>query len=540
MDGVPVGSSLIKHLASCNQSTREKALKLLKTWLPNQSQVSDDNMKKIWKGLFYCVWHADKLPVQTELIGRLSSLLVSLDLPVSIHYFSVFLLTMRREWYGIDGLRLDKFYLLIRKFMHNFFQLMKKNSWDLELSRRLMGVLEERTFFADDELQGNGVNYHIASVFLEELKPFLPLRSETLDILLKPFFSVMLKSHDKVCLGKIKSNILDVLLKTGKSLLNAKKSGDDVDSRDDLMLFGTIALTMGFSTKLYDLGSSPECVQGNRKVVFELQQAFSKLEKDLACSGIELSISAVDEVENDHVPCLIPIPANEGEAVGSRASNKAAKKERSDGSVKKAKKEVSDGSGKKAKKEGSDGSGKKSKKKKAKCSPVSVVNENVTVASNGETNDGEESDGNLINFNGSVISNLQMQFEKVAAEVGGLDNDGTSALDLPETLVNDSVSRKRKRGKNKAVAEKSAKKVSFSMKNNLVWKPQCPLPPQSLRIPPSVTPRGSALKKGIPPGPVMEMIPMIKKAKVAKKGRKGIKSISPATKRLKKLKTLSI
>lgn len=158
-----------------------------------------------------------------------------------------------------------------------------------------------------------------------------------------------------------------------------------------------------------------------------------------------------------------------------------------------------------------------------------------------------------------MISNLQMQFEKVAAEVG-LGNELMGLCDSPTRPVNGTVSKKRKRAKNNnehdvssqgddessALAKskgKSAKKVKFSIKNNLVWKPQSPLPPQSLRLPPSVTPRGSALKKGIPPGPVREM-PQTKKvkkrAKSLKKGRNGIKSISPAIKRLKKLQSLSI
>jgi len=50
--------------------------------------------------------------------------------------------------------------------------------------------------------------------------------------------------------------------------------------------------------------------------------------------------------------------------------------------------------------------------------------------------------------------------------------------------------------------QRKVKKVRFSLKNNLVWKPYSPLPPEILRVPPSATPRGSALKKGVPPGPI--------------------------------------
>ncbi|KAK9274487.1 hypothetical protein L1049_021735 [Liquidambar formosana] len=554
------GSSVIKHLASCNKTTRDKALKLLKTWLPTQPQLSDEDMKKIWKGLFYCVWHADKLPVQTELIDRLSSLLLTLDLPLSLHYFSVFLLTMRREWSGIDALRLDKFYLLIRRFIHNFFLLLKRSCWDLELSRRLMGVLEERTFLADDQFQGNGVNYHIASVFLDELKPFLPVRFETLDVLFKPFFSVMGKSPDKVLLGKIKSNVFDLLLQMGKSLLEVKKSGGDVDSGDDVVVFGTIALMVGFSTKFFDLGSSPDCIQGNRKVLFGLHEDFLKLEKDLASSGIEISIPEPDvkDGDDDEVPSLIPI-TTEGGAGHSEVGLEPVEVvlEVVNGPACTRSKQT-----KKAKK-GSVGSRKKAKmnNNKAKSSPAVEDNDTVTISNGENSNDEQASDGNLITFNEFVISNLQMQFEKVAAEAG-LDNDGKSACDLPKVTVNGTVSKKRKRAKRMdgqdlelssqgdaegdataKTGEKSEKKVRFSMKSNLVWKPHSPLPPQSLRLPPSATPRGSALKKGIPPGPISE-IPLaskkMKRASSVKKGRRGKKSISPAIKRRKKLKSISI
>ncbi|KAF6148212.1 hypothetical protein GIB67_011987 [Kingdonia uniflora] len=113
-------------------------------------------------------------------------------------------------------------------------------------------------------------------------------------------------------------------------------------------------------------------------------------------------------------------------------------------------------------------------------------------------------DGEFV-FNESVISNLQMQFEKVAAEVEmDVDVDGGSSFGSPHT------------------------------------PPHSPLPPQSVRVPPSTTLRGSALKKGVPAGPVREMP---KKAKLrsgsAKKARKSPRLITPTIKQLKKLRPAS-
>ncbi|XP_024194380.1 ribosomal RNA processing protein 1 homolog A [Rosa chinensis] len=541
------GLTLIKQLASCNNGSRGRALRvLLKTWLPTQLNLSDDHMKKLWKGLFYCMWHADKAPAQAQLIDRLSSLVPSLHLPLAIDYFSAFLLTMRREWSGIDALRLDKFYLLIRRFMASFFALMRNNSWDLELVKKLMGVLMEGSFFAEDKFPAKGVNYHIASVFLEELRPFMPVRKEVVDVVLVEFVRVMAKANDKVLVGKVKGSMFDVLLGMGRRLLEVRKLGEDVDSGDDVVVFGSVALCLGFSSRFHEMGESEECCQGNRKVLFGLDEEFLKLEKELAASGIEVLIP--DAVRNDgdeEVPSLIPIVGGgmevDGSEPGEVANGSAGKP------LKKCKKREKDPGGADVKAE------KKKKKKKKEKKQNGILDsdpekshtdrENENVDANGENPDNEQvTDGDEIKLDDYAISNLQMQFEKIAAEAG-LDHDLPSACELPTATANGTVSKKRKRvkkadevvedGTKAKSGEKSAKKVKFSMKNNLVWKPQSPLPPQNLRLPPSATPRGSALKQGVPPGPVREMPPPTKKVKrLVKKTRKVVK-------RVKKLKSRS-
>ncbi|PIA34961.1 hypothetical protein AQUCO_03700309v1 [Aquilegia coerulea] len=495
------GSSLIiKHLASCNKTIRDRALRLLKTWLPARNQVSEDEMKRIWYGLFYCIWHADKQPVQIELINRLSSLLVSLDLSLSIQYYEIYLLTLRREWSGIDYFRLDKFYLLNRRFLCNLFALFKKNHWDLDLVKRLMSVLEEKTLLSVANYPAQGVNYHFAEVFLDELKGFLPLGLETVQILLNPFVSAMGKSLDKV--------------------------------------------------------------------LFSLHEDFDKLEKDLANSDVNISIPQMrNENDEDEVPLLVPITHMEVEKEvvnGSLDKPSKKKKKEKKGSGHQVEQmelgpEMSNGSteklskkSKKAKKESGGSGTKKSKKKNRNLSSNDAELHDASENENMSNAEDSTNDEGLITFNGTLMSNLQMQFEKVAAEVG-METDGANTFDSPAspvTPVNATLPKKRKRARTTdgkislnddliegSTAGKSAKKVRFAMKSNLIWKPHSPLPPQSLRLPPSATPRGSALKKGIPAGPVIETSSMTKKVKrrvnSLKKARKGLKSASPSVKRLK-------
>ncbi|KAJ8504463.1 hypothetical protein OPV22_005349 [Ensete ventricosum] len=530
MDAPLSGADIAKRLASCNKAARDRAVRALSSWLCRQSDdaVSDADLAKIWKGLFYCVWHADKLPVQADLVDRLAALLESVSAPLAARYFEAFLLTIRREWSGIDFLRLDKFYLLIRRFLCHAFLLLRKNAWDPELTARLTGILLEKSLLSADNYPANGVNYHVAEVFLDEIRDLLPLAVETLDLMLKPFVSVLKKSADKVLVNKIKINVFGRLLENGRKLLNLEKAGDKVDSGNEVEKLGKVALLLAFSKKFFDSASASETLQGNRKILFRLQEDFLKLENDLDKSGIHISVQHLENggsSENAGSTVVTEMHVEVKNGCGDGGSDDKRNKRKS-------LKESSDSIKKKKNKSG-----------KKKSSMNSVMGSDVVEATT-ESND--------------VVDDRQ--FEKVAAEAGMTDDNVQFSV-MPATPVADAaLKRRRRRAKSADVkvndkrssangegnveksGDKSAKKVRFSMKSNLVWKPNNPLPPQSLRLPPSATPKGSALKQGVPPGPIRETPPTIKKIKVkassVKKSRKGVKS--PAIKRLRKLQGLLV
>ncbi|CAK8538963.1 unnamed protein product [Lathyrus sativus] len=450
-------------LSSSQKSSRDKAIRiLLKSWR-SRHLLPQNVAKKLWKGIFYCVYYSDKSLVQADLIDRIASYLSTFRHPSrSLQYFSTFFLTMRHEWSGINSVRLDKFYLLIRRFISNAFSLLDKNSWNLELVNLVMNCLDKSTFSAKDKFvkgKGKRVNYYVASVFLQELMPFLPVKLSVLQVLFRPFFSAVVKLRDKVLLGKIKSWFFDVLLMNGRILLEVKKSGCG-DAH--VVNLGTIALVMGFSSKLFELASDPGCVQSNRQVLFELHNEFLKLEKDVFDSGFEFSIpDSVDRVVLDSVDKV------------KKPKKKKRKIKKSDAEAC-----LDDGVA----------TGVVSKKRKR------------TTNSKGETSQG-------------VVCKKRKRTENSKGET-------SQDFDLNTADVEDVSALAKSR-------EKSSKNVKFSMESNLVWKQHTPLPPQSLRIPPSATPRGSALKKGLPPGPIREMpLPTKKvKQKKSKKTRKLLKEI---------------
>lgn len=58
---------LARALGSVDYHTRERGLQAVALWLSRRQEISELEMAKLWKGIFYAFWHSDKQPVQ---VGR--------------------------------------------------------------------------------------------------------------------------------------------------------------------------------------------------------------------------------------------------------------------------------------------------------------------------------------------------------------------------------------------------------------------------------------------------------------------------------------
>jgi len=549
-DAPAEAAAIARRLASCNTGTRERAVRyLLSDFLPaSAARLSATDLLKLWKGLFFCFWHADKPLYQSSVATRLASAVSAPPSPADgAAFLAAYLTTLRREWAHIDVHRLDKFYLLNRRFLHRAFLLLSANSFAPDITSQVVSVLSNKALLpeADNVAAGTsrGLGYHVAEAFLDELLPVLPVSLETMDALLAPFFTVLEKSTDRVMVSKVKAGVFERLLESGSQLLETVKKGDEMEKGSAEEKLGKIGLLFGFSKRFLDIGAKAETVQSNRKVVFGLRDAFVKIEKGLQLSGLEITVPKFEATE-------VPVPPNAGEEKAQKKKKKAKKAALAEGEMEEAKDLKREKKVKKDKKE------KKEKKKKRKVEVVDEGNiaEKITDAPVDDQQMGDGTDG--ITFDETLKSNLQKQFEMAAAEAG-MPKGGSSSGASPVTPASGKVARKRKRSKSADKlseasygddgskgnllardGEKSGKRVRFSMKNNLVWKPHNPLPPQCLRLPPSATPRGSALKKGVQPGPIAPT--PLKKAKPKAKSAKVLKKQpSSAVKRLRKLQCFS-
>ncbi|XP_066348755.1 uncharacterized protein [Miscanthus floridulus] len=436
-DAPAEAAAIARRLASCNTGTRERAVRyLLSDFLPaSAARLSATDLLKLWKGLFFCFWHADKPLYQSSVATRLASAVSAPPSPADgAAFLAAYLTTLRREWAHIDVHRLDKFYLLNRRFLHRAFLLLSVNSFAPDVTSQVVSVLSNKALLpeADNVAAGTsrGLGYHVAEAFLDELLPVLPVSLETMDALLAPFFTVLEKSTDRVMVSKVKAGVFERLLESGRRLLETVKKGDEMEKGSAEEKLGKIGLLFGFSKRFLDIGAKAETVQSNRKVVFGLRDAFVKIEKGLQLSGLEITVPKFEATE-------VPVPPNAGEEKAQKKKKKAKKAALAEGEMEEAKD---------LKREKKDKKEKKEKKKKRK---VEVVDEgNTTEKSTGAPVDdqqmGDGTDG--ITFDETLKSNLQKQFEMAAAEAG-MPKGGSSSGASPVTPASGKVATKRKRSK---------------------------------------------------------------------------------------------
>ena len=164
-----------KALVSSDKHKREKTFERLRKWLQAQQRMDLLAMKKVWRAIFYAMWHSDGREVQRELAEEIGDVVHSLKPQMAVLYCSVFFWTMRNEWAGIDKHRLDKYCVLARKMQSASFKYLKDRNWDENVSRSFSDrVYRDALFGEDDGITAIdiGIKLHVAEAFAEEIRRF--------------------------------------------------------------------------------------------------------------------------------------------------------------------------------------------------------------------------------------------------------------------------------------------------------------------------------------------------------------------------------
>ncbi|KAG8136469.1 hypothetical protein E2320_005047 [Naja naja] len=242
--GQPPEVQFAQRLASNEKRIRDRALKKLRGYMTLRTRslescFSQEELLKIWKGLFYCMWMQDKPLLQEELSNNISQLIHLIENMDTRHLFiQTFWQTVNREWNGLDRLRLDKFYMLIRMMLRQSFEILKRNEWNESLIERFLNMLITEVMHPDSHAP-IGIKLHFIDIYLEELAK-VGAKQLTADQNIKfiePFCKIIARTKDHLMLQAIICGIFETIVDQSpfaiEDLMKELETGSDVDSTSE-------------------------------------------------------------------------------------------------------------------------------------------------------------------------------------------------------------------------------------------------------------------------------------------------------------------
>ncbi|KAK9457843.1 hypothetical protein V1511DRAFT_491013 [Dipodascopsis uninucleata] len=162
-------SGIIKKLAANDRPTREEGITILTKYLSTDEKISELDFLKVWKGLYYCMWMTDRPKVQQAMADRLAGLVLLPREVNVIAFVQAFWDTICREWSKIDVLRMDKFYLLLRRFVNAMFRRLLTDKWNAREIKSFNDVLQEFPLNPTNTGISDGIRYHMIDIYVDEL-----------------------------------------------------------------------------------------------------------------------------------------------------------------------------------------------------------------------------------------------------------------------------------------------------------------------------------------------------------------------------------
>ncbi|XP_040842615.1 ribosomal RNA processing protein 1 homolog A [Ochotona curzoniae] len=235
---LPPEIQLAQRLAGNEQVTRDRAVRKLRKYIMARSQAAaggftHDELLKVWKGLFYCLWMQDKPLCQEELGRTIAQLIHAFQTPEAQHLFlQTFWQTMSREWLGIDRLRLDKFYMLMRMVLNESLEAVRARGWDERHIKQLLDLLTTEILHPDSQAP-NGVKNHFVEIFLEELTKVgaKELTAAQTLLFVEPFCGIAASTKDSLVLHNITRGVFETIVE--QAPLAIEELVKDLDTQEE-------------------------------------------------------------------------------------------------------------------------------------------------------------------------------------------------------------------------------------------------------------------------------------------------------------------
>ncbi|XP_065203757.1 ribosomal RNA processing protein 1 homolog [Planococcus citri] len=223
--------SICKLLTSNDLKVRKRGISSLKKWfreIGSKKGVEEDDFIRIWSGLFYYVWMSDKPLVQEEAAECVSSMMHILDnYEAAMYYVRGFFNSLVKQWDRISHYRIDKFLMLVRRFLRQILMLLRNHEWDIEKLEMF-----SKELYAAIQILPYSLALHVNEIFNEEVAKISKgkISTDALVVLYKGYFECIanLKPTMQI-VNSIQANIFGGLVRQLKLCIKQKALSEDCD-----------------------------------------------------------------------------------------------------------------------------------------------------------------------------------------------------------------------------------------------------------------------------------------------------------------------
>ncbi|CEG47466.1 ribosomal rna processing protein 1 [Plasmopara halstedii] len=195
---------------------------------------------------------------------------------MALEFVHSFFRTMHREWHGLDGLRLDKFYSLVRKFIHETIVLLRIQDWQEKLVQEFVMILSTEVV---NQLP-NGLRLHLADVYLTEVYTAAKdVTTKAFVMLLEPLFSLLSSEYDKTVFKRVRDVVFEDMMQKypfqlysdDKKEMNCEKEA--TDDEEETMVFECVDLAQ-VQHRIFAIASADDTIECNRAALYTLYKKY--------------------------------------------------------------------------------------------------------------------------------------------------------------------------------------------------------------------------------------------------------------------------
>uniref|UniRef100_A0A0M3INZ7 Ribosomal RNA processing protein 1 n=1 Tax=Ascaris lumbricoides TaxID=6252 RepID=A0A0M3INZ7_ASCLU len=225
------------------------------------------------------MWMQDQMLLQEELADNIASLITLFaGEQQSVLFIKCMLLSLSNEWHLVDRWRMDKFLMLMRRLLRALFKHLRAKKWRQSLVDKYMEAFKECAISADKSFC-DGLKFHFASIFLDELDCAGGLEPQRVTKLLEPFAQLLADKHiSNYLFDSILQEIFLTILH-GYAEEKAAAIGCDDESMEEGASDDRLKFNYGeIGQMLFDIGKRPEVKSDRRKRLYKVSKKFKAAE----------------------------------------------------------------------------------------------------------------------------------------------------------------------------------------------------------------------------------------------------------------------